>query len=291
VQPASEERPMPVEPSVRVGNVTITPIVESALWSAPSEWLPEEDSDAVIAATREWCEVTVADDGWVVVPVRCYVVQSGGRTILVDSGQGEDSLFVSVLPGWRVDSGDLVAELATAGIAVEDIDQVVMTHIHPDHTGWNFRTVDGTPEPTFPNARYLLSEPDWALVEQYGPLAAPIASLRERGLLDLVAADTALTEEVRLLESHGHTPGHVCIEIESEGDRAILIGDVVHHKIALANPGAPESGDSDQALATRLALYDRVAGSDTLILASHFEAPAVGYFKRRGAGYEFSETR
>jgi glyoxylase-like metal-dependent hydrolase (beta-lactamase superfamily II) len=165
-----------------------------------------------------------------------------------------------------------------------------MTHIHPDHTGWNLRTVDEVLEPTFPNARYLLCEPDWALVELYGALAAPMATLRERGLLDLVGANTALTEEVRLLEAHGHTPGHVCVAIDSEDERALIIGDVVHHKIALANPAGRESGDNDEALATRLALYERVAGTPTLILASHFEVPAVGYFKRRGEGYEFSET-
>lgn len=281
---------MSVEPTVQVGDVTVTPIVESALWSAAREWLPEEDADAVIAATREWCHVTTADDGWVVAPVRCYVVQSAGRTILVDSGQGEDSPFASILPGWRVESGDLVADLETAGFGVGDIDQVVMTHIHPDHTGWNMRTVDGALEPTFPNARYLLCEPDWAMVELFGDLAVPMVALRERGLLDLVAADTALTEEVRLLAAHGHTPGHVCVAIDSGGEQALLIGDLVHHKIALADPSHRESGDSDQALETRLALYEQLAGSDTLILASHFEAPAVGYLKPRGDGYEFSET-
>jgi len=279
---------MSLEPAVIVGTVTITPILESAVWSAAEVWIPDQDRDAVIAATREWCEVTVADDGWVVLPVRCYVVESAGRTILIDSGQGEDSPFVSRIPGWRVDAGDLIADLEAAGFAVGDFDQVVMTHAHPDHTGWNLRTVDGNVEATFPNARYLLCEPDWALVEQFGPLGAPLATLRDSGALELVAADTVLTEEVRLLETHGHTPGHVCIEVNSAGQQALILGDVVHHKISLANPARREAADNDQALATRLALYDRLAGSSTRILASHFETPAVGYLKQRGTGYEFS---
>jgi len=279
-----------LEPTVPIGNVSITPIVESALWSSPEAWIPGQDHDSVIAATREWCEVTVAEDGWIVVPVRCYLVRSGERTILVDTGQGEDSPFASMIPGWRVDAGDLITDLAAAGVSVEDVDQVVMTHAHPDHTGWNLRTIDGALEPTFPNARYLLCEPDWSLVEQFGALAAPLVTLREHGVLDLVPADTTLTEEVRLVETHGHTPGHVCVQIDSGGEQALILGDVVHHKIALATPASREGGDSDDALATRLALYARLAGGATRILASHFEAPAVGYLRPRGDGYEFSET-
>ena len=70
----------------------------------------------------------------------------------------------------------------------------------------------------------------------------------------------------------------------------MIIGDVIHHKITLADPTAREAGDNDQALATRQALYERLAGASTLVFASHFETPATGYLKQRGGGYEFSET-
>jgi glyoxylase-like metal-dependent hydrolase (beta-lactamase superfamily II) len=283
---------MSLEPPVRVGNVTITPIVESALWSSPDAWIKGQDHSAVIAATREWCDVTVADDGWVVVPVRSYVVASEGQTIVVDTGQGESSPFAGMIPGWRVDGGDYLADLAAAGVDPASVDLVVMTHAHPDHVGWNTREVDGELVPTFPNARYLLCERDWTMVEGFAQLAErPLLSLRRLGVLDLAPGDRELTSEVRLLPTHGHTPGHVCVEIESAGERALILGDVVHHKLSLAHPELPEASDNDEALATRRALYARYAGSDVLILASHFEGPAAGYLKRRGEGYEFAATR
>jgi glyoxylase-like metal-dependent hydrolase (beta-lactamase superfamily II) len=281
---------MPIEQTIEIGQVSVVSILESTLSCPPEVWINDGDPQAGIAAAREWCEVTIADDGWLTTPVRCYLVRSAGQTILVDTGQGADSPFVSAIPGWRVDAGDLIADLRAAGVDPADVDYVVMTHAHPDHTGWNLQTVEGITEPTFPNARHLLCELDWVLTEQFSDLARPLVELRASGALELVAADREITNEVRLLESHGHTPGHVCVAIESDGVEALILGDVVHHKVSLTDPEAREALDNDEAVATRQTLYQRLSGSDTLILASHFEAPAAGYLRPRAAGYQFDES-
>ncbi len=283
---------MTVQETVRVGDVTVTPIVESMLWSAPEMWTDETNAEEMIAATREWAEVSVADDGWVVVPVRSYVIRSQGQTIIVDTGQGEHSPFGTMDLEFRPELGDYLGDLEAAGVDRSSVELVAMTHAHPDHIGGNTQLVDGVWEPTFANARYLLPEPDWALVQLFGELAeGPLLSLHERGVLDLVSADRALTEEVRFVASHGHTPGHVCVEIESGGERAVILGDVVHHKLQLADPAGREAAESDEAVATRQAWYERLATSDVRVFATHFEEPAIGYFERAGSGYRFVEER
>lgn len=282
---------MTIEPTVQVGDVSVTPIVESALWSPAATWIGGQDEAAVIAATREWCEVTVAEDGWVIVPVRSYVVRSAGQTIIVDTGQGEASPFGSLIEGWRTDGGTYLADLEAAGVDRTEVSIVVMTHGHPDHVGWNVHELAGALEPTFPNARYWLCDREWVLVEGFGELARrQILSLHDRGLIDLVVGDAELTGDVRLRPTHGHTPGHVAVEINSAGERALLIGDIVHHKLSLADPEGRESMDTDDAVSTRQALYEETAGSDIRVFASHFETPAVGYFHARGSGYEFSTS-
>jgi glyoxylase-like metal-dependent hydrolase (beta-lactamase superfamily II) len=283
---------MTVQATVRVGDVSATPIVESVLWSAPEIWIGGQDVEAAIAATREWAEVSVGDDGAVVVPVRSYIVESQGQTIVVDTGQGEHSPYGTVLPQFRPELGDYLGDLEAAGVERASVVAVALTHAHPDHIGGNTQLIDGVWEPTFPNARYLLPEPDWDLVELFGALAeGPLTSLEERGVLDLVSADHVLTDEVRLVASHGHTPGHVCVEIESGGERAVILGDVVHHKLSLGDPTGREAEDSDEALTTRQAWYERLATSDVLVFATHFEEPAIGYFERAGEGYRFVEER
>ena len=281
-----------VQETARVGDVAVTPIVESVLWSAPEVWIGGQDVEATIAATREWAAVSVGDDGAVVVPVRSYIVESQGRTMVVDTGQGTNSPYGTAILRFRPELGDYVGDLEAAGVDRASVELVALTHAHSDHVGGNTQLVDGVWEPTFPNARYLLPEPDWALVETLGALSeGPLLSLRERGVLDLVSADRVLTDEVRLVASHGHTPGHVCVEIESGGERALILGDVVHHKLSLADPTGREAVDTDEALATRQAWYERLADSDVRVFATHFEEPAVGYFRRAGEGYRFVEER
>ena len=70
------------------------------------------------------------------------------------------------MPFWNERQGAFLEEIAAAGFARESVDYVVCTHLHPDHVGWNTMLIDGEWQPTFPNARYLFSEKDWAWLDQ-----------------------------------------------------------------------------------------------------------------------------
>ncbi|MDA0270498.1 MAG: MBL fold metallo-hydrolase, partial [Chloroflexi bacterium] len=109
------------------------------------------------------------------------------------------------------------------------------------------------------------------------------------GLCELIDAPYAITESVHLKPSPGHTPGHVYVTISSGGEEALITGDALHHKLQLAAPDLPDStdrgGDPGQALRTRMALFERLVDTNTLMLGGHFEPPAAGYLRRHRDGY------
>jgi glyoxylase-like metal-dependent hydrolase (beta-lactamase superfamily II) len=111
------------------------------------------------------------------------------------------------------------------------------------------------------------------------------ATVYEAGLVDLVADDHVVTDNVRLAPSAGHTPHHASVLIESHGESAVITGDVTHHPCQIAHPhwGSTSDFDPAQARASRLELVERYADSDTLIIGSHFADPVVGLIRRQGA--------
>jgi glyoxylase-like metal-dependent hydrolase (beta-lactamase superfamily II) len=173
---------------------------------------------------------------------------------------------------------------------------VICTHLHFDHVGWNTRRVDGVWRPTFPHARYTACEAEFRYW-QSGPareaddqragFADSVAPLEAAGLLRLVPDDAVVTAGLRLVPSPGHTPRHVSVLLESNGESALITGDAMHHPAQIAYPdwGTTSDFDAGQARASRHALLERFADSDTLIIGSHFTAPGGGLLRRGAAGY------
>ena len=162
--------------------------------------------------------------------------------------------------------------------------------------GWNTRLVDGAWVPTFPRARYLFGAADvqyWAQSED--PLHAPafadsVQPVIDAGLADAVAVDTALTPDVQLRRTPGHTPGHISMWI---GDRCVITGDVLHHPIQCRHPEWTARGDADPdtARATRRGLLAAAAAADALVLGTHFAGTGAGRVLSTEDGYRFAPER
>ncbi|MFI5529887.1 MBL fold metallo-hydrolase [Kitasatospora sp. NPDC051853] len=194
----------------------------------------------------------------------------GGRTVLVDTCLGgEDSPAAS----WAPVPGRLAAELAAAGTRPEEVDTVVLTHLHSDHASGSL-AADGT-TPAFPNARYLVQqrEVDWLRATGSPMLAAVVDPLTAGGCLDAVPGPLRLTPELALLPTPGHTPGHQSLAV---GERQLVVaGDVVLHPVQLTDPAAGYLYDEDQpaATATRTRLLAELAEADGLLATAHFADP------------------
>ena len=276
----------------QIGSVKVTRIVELEAVGGSRFILP----DATPEACREigWLAPHFMDEeGRLRMSVHALVVDTGERRILVDTCIGNDK--ERSVPAWSNLQTRFLEDLEAAGYAPSSIDTVLCTHLHVDHVGWNTRLVEGRWVPTFPRARYLFSEREWAHWSQadddeYGPVIEDsVRPIIDADLADLVADDAVLCDEVRLQPTPGHTPGHVSVVIESDGQRALITGDFVHHPCQLARPDWGSSADWDPVAArtTRESTLGELADAPVLVIGTHFATPTAGHVKRDGEVFRF----
>jgi glyoxylase-like metal-dependent hydrolase (beta-lactamase superfamily II) len=213
------------------------------------------------------------------------VLETPSKRIIVDTCIGNDKL--REMEPWSRLQTTFLTDLEAAGFARESIDAVVCTHLHVDHVGWNTMLVDGAWVPTFPNARYLIgrAEYDYWKEETAGEDPATsyfldsVKPVWDAGLVELVETDHQICDEVSLTPTLGHTPGHVSVRIRSRGQEALITGDFTHHPCQLARPDWAAQVDYDQAAstATRRRVYGELAGSDVLVIGTHFARPCAGH--------------
>ena len=287
---------MPVRNTVQIGDVRATLVEElvmptSARWMLPDHEAPFE----LLDACRPWLEPHFLNErGHILQSMHSWVIEADGMRIVVDTGIGNDKdREAGGYEGWHMRSGPYLEDLAEAGASADSVDVVLNTHLHGDHAGWNTKWVDGAWVPTFASARYQLVEREWRywseLAEPPDIIEDSVRPVVEAGVVDLVTADHRVSDSVWLEPSHGHTPGHVCVRISSAGQDAIILGDVMHSPIQCAAPDQRPPLDAfvEEARAARLAFLERYAGTDTVVLGTHFHTPAAGLIRRDGLAYRY----
>ena len=256
------------EGTVAVGHMM--PAMEAAGWATHGEWLDNDD--------RYVCSVGG------------FLVESGDHRIVVDLGLGQREV---VLPGAATARGGrLLESLRATGHTPADVDTVVYTHLHSDHSGWT-SLPDGSL--TFPNARHLIgssaewecwaAEPEHAWAPSRTRVLDPLADRVE------TAGDGySVAPGVTLVATPGHTPGHQSMVISSAGDRAMVMGDVLICPVQVAEPEWEVLFDMDQALArrTRDVLMAELEDSSTVVGCSHFPGTSFGRILRGTQGRVWS---
>ena len=230
-------------------------------------------------------------DQWVewTSPYICLVVNTGDHLVLVDTGAD----------GLAPTTGRLMRNLQDVNIAPEDIDLVILTHGHPDHIGGN---TDSEGKPAFPSARYVMWKDEWnfwtseqaeqRLDEHIRELLIKFA--RENlppieAKVDLVDSEKEIVPCIRAVSAPGHTPGHMALEISSEGEHLLCISDAALHPIHLEQQEWHAAVDLTpaQAVATRRQLLQRAANQNALVLAFHFPFPGIGRIDQKGDGWQW----
>src|SRR5262245_35720913 len=189
--------------------------------------------------------------------------------------------------------------LAAAGARPDEIHLVMCTHLHHDHVGWNTQLRDGRWVPTFPNARYVFSKPDFEYYLQadadsntgpveFGTFRECVLPIVEAGRADLVAGPHRLSDHIEIVPAPGHSAGHVVFKLESAGKHAIFIGDVFHHLLQVHYPSwnFPKNSNPEQARASRRKVLEHCASIGALTLPCHVGAPFAGYINAVSNGFE-----
>jgi glyoxylase-like metal-dependent hydrolase (beta-lactamase superfamily II) len=264
----------------QIGNVEIQPVLDTRLLMNPRQFFPGQ-ADQFLS---DYAHLIVDPRGLFQVSITCFLLRSAGKTILVDTGLGPWPR-----PGFP--RGRLNEALAELNVDPGDIDIIVNTHLHIDHTGWNtVEGPDGKPAIFFPRARWLVQEVEWEYwmqprfmeSESHPHLAQCVAPLEDTGRVEFVYSEQAIDENLVFIASPGHTPGHVCIGIQSAGEKAVIIGDASHHPVQLDHPDWSPSADADPLLSarTRERVFEEAVAGGYPVLAGHWPFPGMGRIVR-----------
>jgi glyoxylase-like metal-dependent hydrolase (beta-lactamase superfamily II) len=274
-----------------VGKIRITKVVELETVGSTRFILPLASNEEI--RKLPWLIPHFAnEEGRLRMSIHALVVETPSRRIVVDTGLGNDKQGRSV-PTWNNRNDPFLERMTAAGFPPDSIDTVLCTHLHVDHVGWNTTLVGGEWIPTFPNARYVFGsgeyehwrdhskEPDKAAV--FNDSVKPVV---DAGKADLVASDHRVCDEISLIPTPGHSPGHMSLHLRSDGETALLTGDVAHHPCQMAHLDWSSTADFDpvQSAATRRELFSRFADTATLVIGGHFGG---GYIRRDGEAFKF----
>lgn len=288
--------------TIEIGAVSVTRVTEwEGLFVSGTQLIPDSD-DEFWKAEQDLLapDHFDPDSGLVRACLQTFLLHSEGRTTLVDTGAGDGKERPYIPVFGHLETGFL-GRLADAGVAPEDVDLVVNTHVHIDHVGWNTYLHDREWVPTFPNARYVFSRCDFEFWnplnghERHGALVNQnmfedsVAPVHNAGLADPWEGETHQLDANLTLElAPGHTPGSSVLRLESEGERAVFVGDLLHSPAQILHPDWNSCFCEDQAMAraSRRRILARAADENELLIPAHLGGAHAAEIVRHGDEFQ-----
>jgi glyoxylase-like metal-dependent hydrolase (beta-lactamase superfamily II) len=301
-------------PTYQIGTATVTRIDEMPLPNVvPSILYPDLDAGALELYGHFLQSGSYdRDTGTLTESIHTWLVRFSGYTILVDTGVGNGKT-VPAVPRFDHLNLPYLDRLLAAGVQPEQVDFVLLTHVHLDHVGWNTRYENGRWEPVFPNAKYVFSHveqrynaslagqepaPDLPPAKLGQPIRLPhqhvyeqsVAPIIESGQAELIAVDgSEWRDGITFFSTPGHSVDHASIRLRSGGQEALFLGDVMHHPLQAYRPDLrsvycefPEAS-----LASRKWVLDYAAETHALCLTTHFAESSAGYVTRTVDGFQW----
>jgi glyoxylase-like metal-dependent hydrolase (beta-lactamase superfamily II) len=271
--------------TLKLGEFEISVISDGHL-TVPTRFLARNVSEGEI---KDWLGMA-ADN--VSPPTNVTLVRTPSDLILIDVGAG---------PHYMTTAGRLAENMEAAGVDRKAVTKVVFTHAHPDHLWGTLDHFDN--EPMFPNASYIISSAEWNFWmaddvvsrlpedrQNFAPGAKRNLSAIKDKLTRIEPGDD-IVAGIRAIDTSGHTPGHLAIEIADGAAPLVVLADALTHPtISFAHPGwmpAADHHDPERAVVTRKTLLDRLATDRNRVIGYHLPFPGIGFVERMGTAYRF----
>jgi glyoxylase-like metal-dependent hydrolase (beta-lactamase superfamily II) len=288
---------------IRLGNATLTRVLECQVDGLPVKVFPQTPAEAWRELADEFSPAFWNDEGWRIA-LQIWVIEVDGLTVLVDSGAGNDKARprMAVLDHLHT---DFLESLQGAGFDPASVDVVINTHLHFDHVGWNTMRDGDAWVPTFPNARYLISEADYRHFCPDGPAQSSTPQTEEEqsaqlhvrtvfadsvspveGQIQLWSDDHQLSESLRLRPAPGHTPGASVVWLDA-GTAAVFVGDLTHCPMQLHRPNDPCAWDEDftAAAVTRKRVLTEASRRRAALIPAHYPGHGGATVVARGDAF------
>ena len=275
----------------KVGDIEVTAVNDGArTFPLPDGFVKNASREQVNAAL----EAGFQPKDTLSVQFNPLLINSGGRLVLIDTGNGPQSAGAPV--------GRLMANLNWAGVKPSDISTVVISHFHGDHIN-GLRTTDGGL--AFPNAEILVPAAEWTFWMDEGEMSRAPEGLKanfenvRRVFKDIDSKvsryewDKEIAPGLTSVATPGHTPGHTSYVLASGNGKLFVQSDVTNNPyLFVRNPGWHAIFDMDgpKAEETRRRVFDMVAAERLMLAGFHFPFPAVGHIEKDGSRYEFVPT-
>lgn len=288
-KPARTDELVPSRYALRVGDIDVL-VISDGILPLPPETLAANAKPAELAAWLDYGRLPKDVFEWA---LNVVVVRSGGQTVLIDTGIGQE------YPDFK--AGLLAQRLDAAGVALESVTDIVVTHMHFDHIGGLFadrmrtRLPRGVPIHMAAAEAGFWEAPDFSRASMPPPVQAKVDAvaarfLREyRGQLRLFQEEREVAPGVVVRRTGGHTPGHSVVQVASGGERLTFLGDAVFPD-HFDRPDWHNAFDHDpeEAVRVRVQLLRELAESGDRVVATHLSFPALGRVAVAGEAFRWA---
>lgn len=270
----------------KVGAIEVTSLLDGGMAFGDTLMSNTNEKDLASAKADSFLPAGNSFPGY----VNGFVVNTGSKVTLIDTGA----------MGMAQSLGQLLPNLRAAGIQPTQVDEIILTHAHPDHTN-GLLNADGSK--AFPDAPVRIAEQELAFwfddtkmavypdKKQLFEIARKnLGPYKASGQLQTYQANTDFGGGLSAVALYGHTPGHSGVRVSDGKDQLLIWGDIVHvPALQFTHPQASIAFDTDstQARTTRAKIFDETATDRIRVGGMHLAFPAIGHLSRRGQGYDF----
>jgi glyoxylase-like metal-dependent hydrolase (beta-lactamase superfamily II) len=268
-----------------LGAFEVTTLSDGNAPPRPMDWIFSKSAIAITeyAANHEAPPISMS--------INAYLINTGSRLILIDTGAGE-------LLG--ATSGLLISNLNAAGYRLDQIDTILLTHVHAEHSGG--LSIGGVRQ--FPNATVYVDSRDFeffvtgkdhpgqsaalrTIIQQSRATVGPYVDAKK---IALIKSDDEVLPGITARSQPGHTPGHTAYLVESEGHEIFFWGDIIHSaEVQFEHPEVTVQYDinPNKAIEARMREFEFTADRGILVASDHISFPGLGHVRKIGAGYRW----